>query len=410
MNKTLIASYDMEVGGVERSLITLLEQFAGDEVPVDLFLYRHVGEFMQYLPEEVTLLPEVPAYSTFRYPIADVLRQGHYTIGAVRLFSRYKALWLGHRRRLFEPGYMQLQYMWKYALRYLPELETEYDTAISYLWPHYFVAEKVQAKQKIAWIHTDFSTVEADPKMDETIWNAYDHIVAVSEACRDAFVTKYPRLAEKTIVIENLQSPAFIRREAEACGAPEMEDDPRIKLVTVARLSYAKGIDIAVDAMKKLKEKGITGIAWYVVGYGGDEAMLRQRIADHGLEDCMYLLGKKVNPYPYIEAADVYVQPSRYEGKAVTVSEAQILGKPVLITDYPTASSQMEDGVDGMICALSADGIAAAVRRLAHHHELRGRLAAACRARSYGNEQEKDKIYALLGGNVHDTPEAAIPY
>ena len=77
-----------------------------------------------------------------------------------------------------------------------------------------------------------------------------------------------------------------------------------------------------------LHDKGLTNIKWYVVGYGGYEGRIKGIIAQNKLEDSFILLGKKTNPYTYIKACDLYVQPSRYEGKAVTVTEAKILGKP----------------------------------------------------------------------------------
>lgn len=289
-----------------------------------------------------------------------------------------------------------MQLMWQYALAHLPSVEKTYDVAISYLWPHYFVAEKVTAKKKIAWIHTDFSTVETDEAADETMWNKFDHIMAVSEACQTAFLTKYPNLAPKVMVMENLQSPTFIKQQALMEEPELMAEDHRFKLVTVARLSHAKGIDMAVDAMAQLKEKGHTNIVWYIVGYGGDESMLRDKISQRDLHDQVILLGKKTNPYPYMQAADLYVQPSRYEGKAVTVGEAQILGKPVLITAYPTSASQVTHGQDGWICELSAEGIAQDILMLKANSSLRDALSTACLGSDYSNEQELEKLYKVL--------------
>ncbi|WP_141487170.1 glycosyltransferase, partial [Bacillus cereus] len=91
----------------------------------------------------------------------------------------------------------------------------------------------------------------------------------------------------------------------------------RIKLITVARLSHAKGIDDAIYALRQLLDQGYD-IEWYIVGYGPQEAELKLLIDKLGLQDKFVLLGKKINPYPYIKACDIYVQPSRYEGKAVT--------------------------------------------------------------------------------------------
>ena len=171
--------------------------------------------------------------------------------------------------------------MWKYALPFLPKLDKEYDVAISYLWPHYFVAKKVKAKRKIAWIHTDYSTIETDIDMDLKMWNKFDYIIAVSEDCKSAFLKKYPSLKEKVKVMENITSPKFIRKMAEEDIEENIKEDDSFKLVSVARLSHAKGIDNAVKALKLLHDRGLTNIKWYVVGYGGDEEMIRKIIKEN---------------------------------------------------------------------------------------------------------------------------------
>jgi glycosyltransferase involved in cell wall biosynthesis len=287
--------------------------------------------------------------------------------------------------------------MWKYTLPLLPALEQRYDVAISYLWPHYFVAEKVQAERKIAWIHTDYSTVETLHSLDLAMWNKFDAIIAVSEACRTSFLQKYESLAAKVFVIENILSPIHISNQArESIHDNPLLTDQRFKLLTVARLSHAKGIDQAVQAMKLLRDRGCDQLVWYVVGYGGDEAELRRLIEANGLERQFVLLGKQTNPYPYMLACDLYVQPSRYEGKAVTVTEAKALGKPVLITNYSTAASQVTHGLDGYIAELSAAGIADGIEKLYGDQALRDRLAAACRNTNYSNREELDKLYHLF--------------
>lgn len=289
-----------------------------------------------------------------------------------------------------------MQLMWKYAIPFLPKLDKEYDVAISYLWPHYFVADKVKAKKKIAWIHTDYSTIETDIEMDLKVWNKFDYIVAVSEACKNSFLKKYSALKNKVIVMENITSPQFIRDMAnEEIDTPMLLDN-RFKIITVARLSHAKGIDNAVRALRILKDKGYENIAWYVVGYGGDETMIKSLIRDLKLENSFVLLGKQINPYPYIKEADLYVQPSRYEGKAVTVGEAQILAKPVLITNYTTANSQVKNGVDGYITELSVEGIADGIEKLYRDATVRKQLANNCSNTDYSNKYELNKLYEIM--------------
>lgn len=108
------------------------------------------------------------------------------------------------------------------------------------------------------------------------------------------------------------------------------------------------------------------------------------------------LLGKKTNPYPYIKACDLYVQPSRYEGKAITVTEAQILGKPVVITNFPTAKSQLEDGFDGHICPMDVNGIVEGITRMFEDVDFRNKIANNSCQRSYSNEAEVKKLYQII--------------
>ncbi|MDM5441367.1 glycosyltransferase [Bacillus hominis] len=396
MKDILVASFDMEVGGVERSLISMLEGFDYKKYAVDLMLYRHQGDFMELVCNKVNLLEEVPQYTTFRKSIGETLKDKEYGIGFSRILSKINTRFAGKAKGIVETGYYQMQLMWKYATPFLPKLDKEYDVAISYLWPHYFVADKVKAKKKIAWIHTDYSIIETDIEIDLKVWNKFDYIVAVSEACKNSFLKKYSSLKNKVIVMENITSPQFIRDMAnEEIDTPMLLDN-RFKVITVARLSHAKGIDNAVRALRILKDKGYENIAWYVVGYGGDETMIKNLIRDLKLENSFVLLGKQINPYPYIKEADLYVQPSRYEGKAVTVGEAQILAKPVLITNYTTANSQVKNGVDGYITELSVEGIADGIEKLYRDATVRKQLANNCSNTDYSNKYELNKLYEIM--------------
>ena len=161
MKKVLVASFDMEVGGVERSLISMLHNF-DYKYDVDLMLYSHTGDFMDLLPKSPNLLPENKKYKTFRMPIAQIVKQGNIPMAISRIYSIFESKIKSKINGLDESVYAQMQYMWKNSLYFLPKHKKKYDIAISYLWPHYFVAQKVDAKVKIAWIHTDYSKFETD--------------------------------------------------------------------------------------------------------------------------------------------------------------------------------------------------------------------------------------------------------
>lgn len=386
----------MEVGGVERSLISMLNNFDYENNNIDLMLYKHKGDFMKLLPKRPNLLPEVDAYTSFRKSIAQLFKERKFKLAIARGKAKLEANKIANENNFLDSGYIQMQLMWKYSLPYLPKLDKEYDVAISYLWPHYFVSEKVKAKRKIAWIHTDYSTIATDIDMDLKMWNKFDYIMAVSEECKNAFLKKYSSLKGKVKVMENITSPEFIRKMAEEDIEENIKEDDSFKLVSVARFSHAKGIDNAVKALKLLHDRGLTDIKWYVVGYGGDEEIIRKLIKENNLEDSFILLGKKINPYPYINAGDIYVQPSRYEGKAVTVGEAQILGKPVIITNYTTSKSQVRENIDGYICELSIEGIANGIEKLYKDKNLRTQLSDNCKKTNYSNSNELNNLYSIF--------------
>ena len=390
--KILIASYDLEIGGVERSLISMLNNFDYKRYDVDLLLYNHSGEFMPLIPKDVKLLTENTKYKSIRLGIGTLIKSGEYNLAFQRLRAKYG---YEYRKDKSLDDTYQMQLMWKYCNPYFPMVEEEYDIAISYLWPHDFVAEKVRAKKKIAWIHTDYSNISPDRNIDLKIWDKFDSIVGVSEKCVETFLKLYPSLREKCVVVENITSPEFIRKMSEEQVSEEFEKD-KFNLLTVARFSHAKGIDQGVEAIKLLRDRGIDNIKWYIVGYGGDENKIRELITRCSLEDMIEILGKKNNPYPYMKMCDLYMQPSRYEGKAVTVVEAQILAKPVLITNYPTAHSQVVDEVDGEVCELSIEGIANGIEKFYRDRELLERYRSNCESRNYENKEELKKLYELF--------------
>ncbi|XLP20239.1 glycosyltransferase [Bacillus toyonensis] len=395
--RILITSFDMEIGGVERSLIGLLNTIDYSKYDIDLMLFKHEGGFFSLLPKEPNLLEELQQYTTFRKSIKQILQEGHFSIGITRMIGKIMGVMHGRFVNSKEPGYFVIQYGWRISLPFLPKLREEYDVAISFLWPHYFIGDKVRAKRKIGWIHTDYSNIQLNKEMECKMWREMDDIVAVSESCRDTFLKSLPYINKEVQVIENIIDSEFVCEQSnEGDITQEISiNSERIKLITVARLSHAKGIDDAIYALRQLLDQGYD-IEWYIVGYGPQEAELKLLIDKLGLQDKFVLLGKKINPYSYIKACDIYVQPSRYEGKAVTVREAQILKKPVLITNFSTAKSQLENGVDGYICPMGIKGIVEGIKKMIDDVEFRNEIVNNVSKKNYGNEIEVEKIYRLI--------------
>lgn len=392
----LIVSHALELGGAERSLIGLLDALDPAVWEVDLFLLRHEGELMPEIPEHVRLLPRMPAYTVLARPMADTLREGHFLLTAARLAGKIAAAGYTRRHGYTESG-VALEYSHKFTCPLMPRIQPDktYDLALSFLTPHYFVARKVRARKKIAWIHTDYTRVRVDIPSETAMWDAYDHIASVSDAVTRGFVQTFPGLKEKVILVENILPERLVRRQAEAFSADRDMPAKGIRLLSVGRYCSAKNFDNVPEICARLIRSGLD-VYWYIIGFGPDEQLIRDRIAQEHMEDRVILLGKKENPYPYIKACDLYVQPSRYEGKAVTVREAQMLGKPVVITRYETSASQLEEDVDGVVVPMDNEGCALGIGALLRDAPTMKRLADACRVRDYSNASEAEKLNRIM--------------
>lgn len=401
MNKPriFIAMHYMEIGGAETALVGLLNALDPARVDVDLFLYDHRGEMMQFIPEWVNLLPQIPKYSVLERPIVELVKRGFWGIAAARLWAK----WLSQKAYKRSGSTLEnnggLDKMSKCTTPLLPKINqlVTYDLAISFLTPHRIVAEKVKAKKKIAWIHTDYTRVWVDAEDELKVWQKYDYVASISGDVTNTFLQVFPSLAPKIVEIENILSPTFVRKRAELQDVDkEIRHEGTITLLSVGRFSDAKNYDNVPDICKRLINKTKLNIRWYIIGYGGDEALIRQKIKEAGMEEHVILLGKRSNPYPYIKACDIYVQPSRYEGKSVTVREAQMLCKPVVVTNYPTAPSQIRSGIDGVIVPMDNEGCANGLAEVICDKSLQERIIAHLKTHDYGNESEVEKIYTLI--------------
>lgn len=386
----------MEIGGAERALLGLLNTIDTDKVDVDLFINQHTGEFMSLIPKSINLLPENKRYSTLERPIKQILKEGHIDIALARIFARlhHRIYRFFYKSKTHEDASI-FQYVAKYTTPLLPSLKNlgKYDLAISFLTPHNIVRKKIIANKKLAWIHTDYSVVSTNTKIELPIWNSYDNIVSISPDVTSTFLQTFPTLKNKIIEIENILSPKFVKEQAQLFYPKEYNGD-FIKICSVGRFCNAKNYENIPFVAEILKKKGLK-FKWHIVGYG-DTTLTISNIAKTETNDCVKLLGKKDNPYPYIANCDIYAQPSRYEGKSVTVREAQMLGKPIVITNYPTASSQIKNEIDGIICNMDNQSIAESIYNLATNKNKQLSLSEYLNSHNYGNENEIIKLYNLL--------------
>lgn len=392
--RIFIAIHYLEIGGAEMSLIGLLQALDYTKYDVDLFVYSHRGELMKYIPKEVNLLPEIGAYSYIEKPIKDALKHGYIGVSLGRLWAKFQFRNYAKKHPLKDRAPL-LQYVAENVSPFLPSLKKygEYDLAISYLTPHHIVLQKIKAKKKVAWIHTDYSRIGVQIEKELPIWSGYDHIISISPDVTRNFLQVFPSLKDKIVEMENILSSDFVRSRAEELAVIPFNDNV-INLLSVGRYTEAKNFDNIPDICKRINQK--MKVKWYIIGYGSDENLIRKRIEEAGMQEHVILLGKKENPYPYIKACDFYVQPSRYEGKAVTVREAQILCKPVAVAHYATAPSQVQHGVDGVIVRQDNEKCAEGIIKFIEDKMLQNRIVSYLHQHDYGNKSEVEKLYNII--------------
>lgn len=393
MKKILFMINSMGVGGAEKSLSSLLSLFDYERYDVYLQLICRGGVFEKLLPPQVKILPQIPY---FEYCGQSMEKQ--LTSGKPRFL---KARFLVHRQlkknaRNGNPLHAT-QAFWAGAKNALDPLPDEYDVAIA--WgqgtPTHFVAEKVNAQKKIAWINVNYEGAGHNKKVDRDIYKEYQAIVCVSEKLTEIFQKVFPEYIDRMTTVYDINSAQLIEKMAsETLELPALHGTV---ITTAGRLVKQKGYDIAVEAAHILKEQGVD-FTWMVCGEGAERNTLESRIAQYGLHRDFLLLGAQANPYPYMKAADIYVQTSRFEGYCLTLTEARILNRPCVTTRFDVVYDQMVEGENGLVVDMTPEAVAEGILRLIQDHALYEHIQEYQRSEKKGNTEEIEKLYALIDG------------
>lgn len=332
----------MTLGGVEKELITVLKKIHDQYDITLLLLYAQDTEILEEIPKDVQIR------------IVGIDRS-YYCGGVVSLAVRRI-----RRGKIFEGVGLVIKRCLKIGmtlsntnLEGIPPFADNFDVAVCY---HIhsplllrYVAEKVTASRKVAWIHNDFYTSGYTIQRLKKLVVTYDEFVAVSRKVEREFRALCPWYEGGISTAYNyLDSTEIIERSKESVAEEFYAQEKRAILLTVGRFTEQKGIDWAIVVASKLKTDGVD-FHWFLIGHGEQEGLYRQLIEKHNVGDCFTILGKKTNPYPYIKACDIYVQPSRHEAFGLVILEAKILKRPIVCTDFDGADEQIVHGVNGVI-------------------------------------------------------------
>jgi glycosyltransferase involved in cell wall biosynthesis len=386
------------LGGVERALINLLYALPRDRYEIDLLMLDRRGLLFAQLPKHVNTLPPLTQFTKWSPELMSRLRESGMThMADVR--ERVHAWNLEDETKDKRNFGEQHNRNWEELKTICPTYEG-YDVAVAYSHSSALkiVSDRVRAKKKIAWIHVDWSYCNFSAKSQIRYFLGMDRVVCVTEQNAEVFRNAFPDMT-RVITLPNIIDAELLANMADEY-APREYDRRQINIFTAGRLCEQKGIDLLILAARIMRDRGMNFV-WVVAGEKekGWESYLELAEMNNVI-DAVTFIGTADNPYPYFKHCDVYVQPSRFEGKPVAIDEAKLLGCPIVAARYSSVSDSIEHERTGLICDMNAESIAFAVMRLAQDEALRKNLRENLRGFVYDNRLSD--YVALFDGTNED--------
>lgn len=267
---------------------------------------------------------------------------------------------------------------WLYPLY----IKDDYDIEVAYLecGPTKIIASSTNKKaKKIAWVHCDLEKKEGLAPQAEKLkeyYLAFNTVVCVSQNVKDSFIRLFGNAPESVVLYNVNDEEEIIRKAAEFCPSKVTGAN----LVALGRLTPQKSFDRLLQACDLLKKDGYS-FHLRILGEGPERQNLEAIIQDLRLEDSVSLMGFQSNPYPYVDAADLVVCSSVYEGLSTVITEALILGKPAVTTPCTGMQELLGDSEFGLITEDSVQGIYEGIKKMLDNPALMKQYAAAAQQR-----------------------------
>lgn len=360
----------MNLGGTEKSLLNLISSLPED-YEIDVLLLEEKGLLLNRFPKNVKLkqienhekINEFIRLGCRRFAFNELKRGNPISfLKNIFVFSLYKINVLKHP-----------YYGIKNLINDQPH---SYDIAVAYAGPHdfisYYTLNYIHAQQRFQWIHFDIERVTFHRRFANEIYRYYDKIVCVSDLVRKNLEERLnENLKAKIQVFHNVLNYKEIQEKSR-----EYKSDFNSNLVnilTVGRLTKEKGHLEFLGAIERLKNDGLD-FQWTIVGDGGKRAEIEREIQKLNLENYVRLIGSKENPYPYFRDCDIYLQPSLYEGHALSIIEAKFFKKPILANDFAGIKDEIQNGINGIICKPETEEQYKELKKLIQSEGLREKL------------------------------------
>lgn len=385
---------NMNVGGTEKALLTMLSEIDKEKYDVTLLMLEEYGGFLNDIPEWVNI-----KYFKHYSDIKNILNRPLRTTaleqiksGKIRGFIKYSYFYLLSKIK------KDRIFLFKHILKNYPELEQEYDLAVAYAGPmdfiSYFVSNKIKTKKKVQWVHFDITKIGFNYSFAKKIYSKFDKIFVVSEQGKEKVIENIPLLKDKVEVFYNIVSQNLVRKMSDGESFTDRFDG--IRILTVGRFTKEKNQSMTIPILARLKSDGYNA-RWYCIGDGGDYKNECVRlIKSYNLEDSYILLGTNTNPYPYMKDCDIYVQPSLHEGYCITLAEARCFDNPIIATNFIGAKEQLIETSCGLVSNINENDLYIKIKEVLDNKQLRDNIKSNLKNHTFDTSKEINKLYKVV--------------
>ena len=385
--KMLIVCNNLETGGVQKSLINLLQEIK-DFYAITVYVFSKSGELKDRVPENITVLEGTRFLKLLGLSQKQVRQEGFW-LYVVRAFGVLFTKIVSHH--------------WPVLLLVKSqERLTDYEVAISFLQSfknknlaggcNELVLHRVAAKQKITYLHCDFPNYGGDTEKNRELIKQFNKIAAVSESCRQGFIKAVPELAAKTYCVYNCLD--YVECRLLSNENPIVYQGGCLNIVTVARLSPDKGLIRTLEVLRQLHKEGRK--IWHILGEGPERKVIEEKIKHYGLAESVSLYGNQKNPYRFMKHADALLLPSYQEAAPLVFGEAKALGLPILTTNTCSAKEMVLEGREGFICENSRMGLYTLLRETADNPAVLLQCREYMQSKQYTNDKAFNQFRTLI--------------
>ncbi len=356
------------IGGSEKALIEMLKCMDKTKYKITVLSLNKQPE-KPFIHKDIKIIYGYKDFERINTPLRSIItRPWKYSLKEITgkfkiaVFSRFSKKNFSHK-------------IWEIYKGFINNYPENYDIAVGYGLglATFFAIDKVNANRKILWMDNDMAISGLNLDYCQKYYEASDQVAVVDKSQVERLCNVYPNLTGKVTPIRNIIPFDEIKEKAVAnAGFDDGYDGVRI--LSVGRLSPEKNFMFAVEAAGILRRKGFN-FRWYIIGFGPEEEMLREKIKQLKLEETVVLLGQKLNPYPFFAQTDIYVQTSIFEGSCITVEEAMVFYKPVVTTNFPPAYNKIIHGKNGFIVEMNSKAVAEGVEKLLSDNQLMKKMS-----------------------------------